>query len=212
MAIPVISATAVGAKNVIGFLADIKKQERFATAQALTDSAWQAQKWTVKELLPKKFTLRAKNRPWQEFGKYRFKVTRATKQKLSAEVESSAPWIIDHERGGTRHGINGLGQPIPVTARPAPKSVIPTKWMVKKLAKRKGAILMPGRRGQGLYVQQPNGGLRLFHWLLPSARIPATLGFEKDAPKQAVKHFPGAFKTRFKAALRDSARRNGLKP
>ena len=207
-----ITAAATGIKSTVGFLSDLPKQTRFATAKTLTQSAWAAQKWTVDKLLPSKFTLRAKSRPWQKFGKYRFKVQQATKERLQATLSSDAPWIKDHEHGGTRTGQQDLGGvPISFSARPSKKSVIPARLKPRKALKRKGSFIGDaGNGGKALYIphQAGDGAVRLLYLIRPSVRIKKTLGFEKQAPKIATREFNRRFNPNIAAAYRDAARRH----
>jgi len=210
-----MNATIVGLKGTVGFLTDIPKQTRFATAKTLTQSAWAAQKFTVDKLLPEKFTIRSKSpgRPWSKFGKFRFKVKQATKEKLRAEVESIAPWIEDHERGGSRSGPKAIGGvAIPFTARPSPNAVIPRPLKAIKASRKRGAYIGPSPTGksEALYIPHVggDGAYRLLYLIQKSVRIKKTLGFETKAPKIAAKEFEKRFDKNFQAAMKDSAKRH----
>lgn len=206
MASPFLKAAAKGLDTVVCTLENLRKQTAFANAQAAHDAAWSVQKWTVKELLPKKFTLRSKGRPWQESGKYRFAVEprRPNRRQQSASVGTIAPWITDHEFGGRRSGPKSLGGvPYSVSARPSPGAVIPRRLMPSRALKKRGAVLVDVGKTKGIFIPQGKG-MRLLYWVNQGARIRKTLGFISGGSPRARKAFEEAYPRRFAAALASS--------
>ena len=183
------------------------KQEKFATALALTDSGWAVRKWTLKTLLPSKFTLRTrgKAKPWQERGKYSFKVTGAKRDSPRASVESIAPWLQHHETGGTRQGGKYKGVPIAIGARPHPASVI--KRPIRKVIKLKKAYWRNLGSAKALFVKKGKTSELLFR-VSKQARIEKSLGFVKGAKPIARKAFEKSYPKRFKKQLTDSIRKH----
>lgn len=97
----------------------LQKQVKFATAQALNDTARGIQQDTVGPsgrggYLADKFTLRSKGPPWQRPGaKFGFNAKFASKNKLEARVGSQADWLREQERGGIKQVSGGHRAAIP---------------------------------------------------------------------------------------------------
>ena len=201
----ILKASITGITQTASFLNDMVKQEKWATAQALTDSGGAVQKWTVKKLLPSKFTLRAKNssRPWYTHGKFKFKRTLANRQKLRSTVYSDAPWHRDHETGGTRRGIKNIGVPIAVKARPSKGSIIKAKDKPLKILKKKTARYT----GKAIFLTSKKV-TKLMYVTPKTVRIKRTLGFAKGARPIAEKAFRKAYPLRFNKQLKDSFRKH----
>src|ERR1051326_6265584 len=91
--------------DVIKFVKDLDKQIGFATANALNKTATKVQQFTLTNLLPSKFTLRAKNpgAPWQKPGmKMGFNIKFANRNNLQAVLGSQADFLKLQEEGGDK--------------------------------------------------------------------------------------------------------------
>lgn len=90
-------------KGFLNEVNDVPKQVRYASSLAINDTMLEIQQFTLNDLLPEKFTLRARGSPWQKPGtKYGFNLKFANRQNLSSELGSQADWLDLQERGGKK--------------------------------------------------------------------------------------------------------------
>lgn len=109
-----MSIETIGLAAAARKLKDLPKQVRFATSQALNDTALQVQKFTIDKLLPGAFTLRGRGKRWFEPGnRFGFNVQFARKDRLISVVGSRADWLKDQESGGTKRASGGHRLAIP---------------------------------------------------------------------------------------------------
>lgn len=108
-----MSIEAIGLDKAISLLTGLPKQIRYATAQALNDTAKDVQTFTTQHLLPEKFTLRGRGRRWFEPGqRFGFNVQFANKDQLVSVIGSRADWLALQEHGGTKQ-VSGHRLAIP---------------------------------------------------------------------------------------------------
>lgn len=104
---------------------DVPKQANYASMLAINATMLVVQTFTLNELLPDKFTLRAKGAAWQKPGtKYGFNLKFATKQNPVGVLGSQADWLDLQERGGTKK-VDGHRVAIP-TPEHKPKAELMT--------------------------------------------------------------------------------------
>jgi hypothetical protein len=161
------------------------QQLRFATAKALTQTAYEAQA-EVKKNMPSRFTLR---RNWIVQG---IRVEKATKQALTATVYSRDKFMGLQEYGGAK---NPLRRYLAVPT----KAVKRTKTDIIRKADRPAALgdkaeivtvkgnkflaLKKGRKGAS------KNQLRLLYLLIPRANLKQRLGLNKDGQRIARQRF-----------------------
>jgi len=202
-----------GLKSVQDFLAGMGKQVRFASAQAINDTALDVQRNTTDKLLPSKFTLRSKGAPWQKPGtKMGFNIQFANKNKLHGEIGSAASWLTLQESGGTKK-VDAHQLAIGNQVRPSKTSVIPRKFKPRNLIKNEAQRMVPGvRLKQKAFVVMTKKGFRAIMqrdgksvkplWSFkPSARIKPVLTYHKTGEALVLKNFEGHFANRFAMAL-----------
>lgn len=108
-----MSVTLKGFDSALRLVSGLPKQIRFASAQALNETAKDIQQFTVGSLLPQKFTLRSKGAPWQRPGtKFGFNIKFANKESLTAVIGSQADWLKLQEEGGSK-SVSGHRLAIP---------------------------------------------------------------------------------------------------
>jgi hypothetical protein len=196
----------IGLDKVLANLRETGRQLKFATAQAINDTARDVQQLALDDLLPGAFTLRARGQPWQKPGsKFGFNVRPfATKENPTATVGSQADWLKEQEAGGTRTR-SGHRLAIVAEARPTPTSVLPKQVKPRRLlsGNRPRGFLMPIRKGgpTGIWLRESDGRLRLMYVLQPSVRVEGRLHFEDKGAALAEKNFGINFTNRFARAL-----------
>lgn len=104
----------IGLDKALRKVTSIQKQVKFATAQALNDTAKDVQSGELKNL-GQKFTLRSKGAPWQKPGtKFGVNIRPfATKDRPVAVIGSQADWLREHEKGGLKKTAGGHRVAIP---------------------------------------------------------------------------------------------------
>lgn len=207
----------LGLNPVLRTLAGLPKQARFAAAGALNDCARDVQRLAVDDLLPDKFTLRAKSTPWQKPGsKFGFNIRPfARRDNLTAVIGSQADWLARHERGTHTKTISGHNVPIPTPALKPHEAITPRALKPSALLsnagsgrRRRGRLSVKARpfvyRGSamrpGIYIRTPQG-LRSLYVFEKSVRINTNLRFEDKGKALAERNFPAHFQKRFKQAL-----------
>lgn len=110
---PFFSVEAKGFPEALKGLQNAQKQATFALVIAANETAKEVQAFTVNELLPDKFTLRAKGTPWQKPGnKLGFNIKFANKSNLTSVLGSQANFLERQEEGGNKDG-NGHRVAVP---------------------------------------------------------------------------------------------------
>ena len=150
--------------------ASVEKQVTFATAQALTQTAQQAQAAVTKSV-ESTFTVRNNwDKPSNKFG---IKVIPATKDNLQAGVATDADWLTQHETGGTK---TPAGNAIAIPT----ENVRRTKRDIVQKSQRPGAlrgkrdIVLMTRNGPVLFQRRGRKGntkLVPLYRLAPRAKI-----------------------------------------
>ena len=175
------------------------QQMRFATAKALTSTAYAVQR-EVKANMPSRFTLR---RNWIVQG---IRVERATKQNLEAMVYSRDKFMrLQEEGGGKNPARNYIAVPtravkrtktdiIRKSDRPA---ALGDKAEVVDYNGHKWLALKKARKGAN-----KGGQLRLLYLLVPRAQIDQRLGLNKDGQRVAR----AVFRAELQKALADAVR------
>jgi hypothetical protein len=196
--------------SVIRTLQNVQKQVRFATSQAINDTAKEVQQFTIEKQLPDKFTLRSKGAPWQKPGsKLGFNIRPfATKDRLEARLGSQADFLNLQERGGTKRA-DGHRVAVVVNARPSHRAVIPRALKPRRIMAKSGrakGFTIKTDHGEGIFIRQNKIDLKLMYWLKPDTRIKARLGFEKAGAEMADQILERNFTRRFASALATAKR------
>lgn len=124
-----------GLDATLATVEDVPKQARYASMLAINETMLAVQTFTISELLPEKFTLRAKGAPWQKPGtKYGFNLKFATKQNPVGVLGSQADWLDLQERGGTKK-VDGHRVAIPTPAHKAKSEIMTAAKKPKALLK-----------------------------------------------------------------------------
>ena len=119
-----IRLSTTGLEPALRTVKNAPRQIRFAAVQAVNSTAVSVQRAVVSRLLPDRFTLRSRGRPWQQpGGPFGFNVrpfARMTQAEPYAVLGSRADWLKLQEEGGVKTTASGkaLAIPEPGTARP----------------------------------------------------------------------------------------------
>lgn len=200
-------------------LTGLPKQVRFATMQALNDTAKAVQTHEVGTQLPSKLTLRSKGSPWQKPGtRYGVNIKFATKASLVAIVGSQADWLKFQEEGGTKSGSGGHRLAIESGARPSETAVLTqaikprallrqagstytTRRGTVRTARRSGkGFIINTRSGQAIFIRE-SGALKLMYMLEQSASIPPILKFFESGKDVVSQTYQATFDRRLSAAI-----------
>jgi len=192
--------------QVAGWLTNVqRKQLPFATAGALTATAFDVRKHVVEKTFPRDFDLRNKR-----FAGAVLRVEKANKRKLRAAVYDrlGREYLETQARGGIK--------------RPTGQWIsIPTQHIKRTAAGKIGKAKRPRNivnkpnvffRHQGPtpdIVRMPRGkgkSLEVLYQLVPLARIPKRLRFYEDAAKVVQRRMVPNFKKSFERALRTARR------
>lgn len=120
-----MSGQIIGLDKAISKVISLAKQTKFATAQALNDTAKDVQAHTINRQLPSKFTLRSKGAPWWKPGtKYGFNIAFANKSNLQAVIGSRFEPMGPQERGGPKLVKAGHRAAIPTTLSKAKSEIM----------------------------------------------------------------------------------------
>ncbi|MBF0322365.1 MAG: hypothetical protein HQL62_05385 [Magnetococcales bacterium] len=188
-------------ENVIGrAFAELEKQLRFATAQALTRTTQDAQE-EVKRQLPERFTIRT---GWLARG---IRIRPASRNNLKASVLVKDAFMALQETGGDKTSPFGDALGVPVGARPTPQNITrPSKFPGALLAK-KGFFIAPiahGSRTMGVWKRTGKGRgerLTLMYVFDQKVRLKPRFGFHETVRKVAVERFPVHLREALKKAL-----------
>jgi hypothetical protein len=191
------------AKEVGRFLMNVhSKQIPFATAGALTSTAFDVRKELIDNTYPNAFALKNKT-----FPRVVTNVKKASKRNLVASVGNVSGRAIDylslHAEGGVKTPRGrSLAIPTKHTKRGA-KGAVPKAQRPRALLSKKGAfitsvngtrvIMQEGKRGKKAQVK---------YVLTPKAKIDKALRFFEDARRVALKVFDKNFATAFALAIR----------
>jgi len=199
-----VNVTIKGDAAAIGKLIDLPKQVRFATMQAINDTAKAVQKYELDTVLPGHLTLRGSGW-WKPGTRFGINIRPfATKASLKAVVGSQANWLFYVEQGGTRT-VQGHRLAIEAGARPGEKSVLPRSVKPRRLladsgrSKSKGFIIQT-KSGPAIFTREA-GSLKLMYMLKPSANVPATLKFFAEGSAFVEEIYQQIFDIRLKHAI-----------
>jgi hypothetical protein len=191
-----------GIKEATRFLNDFqKKQIPFAVATALNETANQARDEIVKHLQGT-FTLRTMwYKPKTRYG---INVEGAKKTNLTATIFTRAPWMVQHEEGGTKIPIRGrnLAIPSPFVKR-TKRELIGKANRPRNL---KNAFIVRSKSGQETIMQRVGRGrnrvLRPMYFLEKSAQIKPAFQFAQIAQRVANERWAKNFAKALDFALR----------
>ena len=200
-----------------GKVIDLPKQIRFATMQAINDTAKVVQQHEVEKVLPGAFTLRGSGwwRPGTRFGVNIRPF--ATKASLRAVVGSQADWLRLQEEGGIKTA-QGHRLAVEAGARPSQTAVLPRSLKPAALLKRAGDVRLTKtgksrtirKGGKGFIINTKSGpaifiregdALRLMYMLEPSARVPAILHFFASGAVKVQEVYQSIFDQRLQQAI-----------
>lgn len=134
-----------GMKDVIKTLNRIERKTRYATAEAINNTALDLQDYTVKTILPRAFTLRAKGNPWQKpktkygINMKPFANVKRQGKNLHAIVGSKADWLAEQETGGIKRRSKSLTVPTDLLKRKEDfvATRLKAKALIDKIEKKK---------------------------------------------------------------------------
>ena len=190
----------ISAKIIRNFtFAQIAKQSIFATAQALTKTAKDAQKDEI-DSLQQNFTLRG--RWFEQSNKFGIKIKPAKKEDLKAIIYTNADWLELHETGGTKIP-KGNTIAIPTSEVRRNKKDIITK--ANRPRNLKNAFIITNRNGHKVLVQRKGRGKRkqlvFLYDLTVAANIPKRPTFYAPVLKSIEQNFQRNFETSLRRAL-----------
>lgn len=182
-------------------LARIRRdQVPFATAQALTATAFDIRTRIVTRTYPSAFTVRNAG-----FPRTAFRVIKARKRKPIATVfdRLGRSFLELQARGGTKRSRGGHRLAIPSRRiRRTGRGRIRTSQLPRNIVQRRRVYVGEVSRAfEGIW-RQTRGGLELLYSLLPSARIPKRFMFYEDAERQARTSFRRQFSKALVKAIR----------
>ena len=192
--------------QVAGWLTAVqRKQLPFATAGALTATAFDVRKHAVEKTFPRDFDL--KN---QRFAGAVLRVDKANKRKLSAAVfdRLGREYLETQARGGIKRPT---GQWIAIPTQHIKRTAT---GKIGKAKRPRNIVNKPNVffRHQGPtpdIVRKPRGKgkqLEVLYQLVPMARIPKRLRFYEDAAKVVQRRMVPNFKKSFAQALKTARR------
>jgi hypothetical protein len=156
----------VGISNNIGRLIDLEKQMTFATSEALTETARQAQTEVI-ETIQKTFTTR--NAWYLPRNKFGIRIEAANKTSLKAAVKTDAYWLALHETGGVKEPRSAKELAIPTAnVRRSKRENILKSQLPRNL---KNAFILQMQSGPALFIRQKTRGLRRLYNLEPKVKI-----------------------------------------
>jgi len=196
--------------EVAGWLNTVqRKQLPFATAGALTSTAFDVRKHAVEKTFPRDFDIHNKR-----FPSAALRVEKATKRKLRAAVYDrlALDYLVRLSEGGMKVAHDGQHVAIPVRelggrrgARGMPKSLRPKAVLAKKRTfinqtRKTGQLMILRRKTK---KQRPLEGLYI---LEKQANVPKQLGFYEDAAKVVQRRLVPNFRQSFDRAMRTARR------
>lgn len=193
------------AKEVGRFLLNVhQKQIPFATAGALTSTAFDVRKELIESTYPKAFALKNKT-----FPRVVTNVKKASKRNLVASVGNVSGRVIDylslHAEGGvkTPRG-NSLAIPTKNTKRGS-KGAVPKAQRPRALLAKKGAFVTSINGTRVIMQKEKRGGVAKVKYVLtPKAKIDKALRFYEDARRVVNKVFDHNFSKAFFRAIKGS--------
>lgn len=199
------------ADNMLKILDKFGKQVPFATSLALNKTGEAVQKHMVGKLLPRAFWLR---RPWwRPRTKFGVNLKPSNKRNLVTTVFSRAPWLKDHEEGGTKKrtqttpGTSEKLVTMPVKAIRQTKSrQVKKSFSIEALFKKTTKPVFWIKKGDKMLLMQRtgkgDGDVRVLYTSQDQAKIKAKLKFEETGVKIAKKQYPFQFQRALKFAAR----------
>ncbi|MEW6304692.1 MAG: hypothetical protein AB1705_14550 [Verrucomicrobiota bacterium] len=185
-----------GVDDALRFAARAPGNAAFALALALNDTAKAVQTFTVNELLPGVFTLRARGAPWWRPGtRMGFNIQFAKKDNLTATLGSQADWLKLQEEGGTKTA-SGHRVAVPEAARPSPTSVIPRANKPRRMLDQ-GKAFKVETDGLALILKPGADRNELLYILTPSTQIRPRLKFVETATDMAEDLIDDNYSRRF---------------
>lgn len=149
---------------------NLEKQVTFATAQALTQTAKDAQSAVIKSV---ESTFTVRNKWTQPSNKFGIKIIPARKDKLQSAVVTDADWLNLHETGGTKTP-DGNSIAIPTeNVRRTKRQLIQKSQRPAALRGKRDVVLMT-KNGPVLFQRRGRKGatrLVALYQLEPRARI-----------------------------------------
>lgn len=191
-----ISGQIIGLEKALRVVSSIQKQVKFATAQALNDTAKDVQGFETQDELPSRLTLR---RTWWKRGtKYGVNIKFATKQNQQAVIGSQAPWLRDQEHGGVKEAhSHRIAVP---TLTHKPKAAIMARGRKPRAMRTKPAVFV----AMGAIWQRTTPERlpikRLFS-LVTAARVKKSIDFEVHGVGVANRVYKVHFDKRILAAI-----------
>lgn len=188
-----------------GWPDSIAKQIRFAGVNTVNKVAIALQGQTVSDVLPHAFTLRARGAGWwQPKTKLGFNVKFANRRDASpaAVLGTRADWMPLQEQGGTKKRTAGA-LAIPITARPDPRSVIPSRRKPKKLMQRKEAFVIHTPKFSGMFerIGKQAREIHLVYLLRGSAKVAPHIHWVEEMKRRAPALLASTFSTEFRNSL-----------
>ena len=194
----------VNTRQFTRWLTDVeRRQVPFATAQALTATAFAVRRQVVERTFPAAFKLRNRR-----FPRVAIRVAKATKRSLSASVfdRLGRDYLKLHATGGTKRPRGGR-LAVPTTRIRRTKSGrIPKGQTPTAVRGRKNAVVAPVNGGKQGIWRRRRGRLELLYTLQPSARIRKRLRFFEDANAVVTRQFPRRFRVALAKAVRTARR------
>ncbi len=223
-------AEITGLSEALKMANGLAKQARYATSQALNDTALAIQRNTLDTLLPRKFTLRSKGAPWQKPGnKLGFNIKFAKRDNLESRIGSAASWLKLQEECGTKTparitrkisempGMSGYKVAIPTTFWKPKQDILtaakkPSRILKSTAAqpiKRSGGNKKPTpfvwmrTAGAAIFIRTGKDRLpiRPLFFLKYGTKIKPVLNFVKNGTAIASETFGAQFAKRFSAAI-----------
>jgi len=131
------SIQVIGLDQAMAGVRNLPKQAKFALTQAVNETAKAVQTHTVSNLLPSRFTLRAKGAPWQKPGTrmgFNIKFAKRSQAQPEAIIGSRADWLTLQEQGGIKDTANSVA--IPTTFHKARQEVLARNKRPKAIARK----------------------------------------------------------------------------
>jgi hypothetical protein len=196
----------IGLDKAMSKVISLSKQTKFATAQALNDTAKDVQTFTVTKQLPDKFTLRSRGAPWFRPGtKFGFNIKHANKANLLAVIGSQADWLPDQEKGGIRKARNGRIAVPTLQWKPKKDIMIRSKKprVILRARAVAGLVAKPFVLGQSVFARTSTAHkplVKLFTFT-PNARIKPVLKYGLGGMAEARRVYPSHFSKRLTFAI-----------
>lgn len=190
-----VKSNAAAFKRSLGLFQ--RKQLPFATAGALTSTAFDAQR-AVKRNLSRKFNLTNK------FTISSVRVKKADKRTLTAKVffmPIAARYMQRHETGGTKTP-RGRSIAVPAGVKKSARGKISKANRPRQILNKPGVFKATIGGQRGIYRRKRGKPLEMLYALEPRVRIRARLDFGKTVAGVVNSRFPRNMRASFARALR----------